>query len=62
MGEQVSFHIKEEDRDLYEWLDENAEVFGGPSGLVVMALKHLRKEKGDEIESLNTKDKSADPV
>lgn len=51
MGETISVHFKEEDRELYEFIERLHKEgdYANRSHAVTTAIKHFKKEKGSEL-------------
>lgn len=53
MSDQHTVYYGEDEKDLMEWVESYEEVLGGRSDFIKRAIRLMRKEHGNEIESLS---------
>lgn len=52
MTSKFTLYVPDEEKELAEWIDDVSEVFGSESAVLKQAVKHFKREKGEELESL----------
>lgn len=56
MSRQFQMYLSEEDEteaEMATWIDQHKDIVGGESAILKLAMMHLKKEKGAELESIN---------
>lgn len=62
MSDQHTVYYADEEENLKEWVERYEEVLGGRSDFIKRALRLMRKEHGDKIESLSDDTEGSDKL